>query len=171
MSDYRKQIRKQVRRTIKKTVLVKNEQAIILSGLNVLQALEIQAPQYLRDVLHYGPESFVGDEWAATLIWFRQKGYHQYKDLTLFGVWAVKNEDETELLISAKNLKFSAPVFNPESYMQLIKRNFQTHYKDDGSPPPDDDIIKRICYDEANRLALRQEVKIAIIQWLRHQTR
>lgn len=171
MSDYRKQIRKQVRRTIKKPIQSTNAQATILSGLNVLQTLEVQAPQYLKDVLHYGPESFVGDEWATTLIWFRKKGYHQYKVLTLFGVWAVTNEDETELLIGTKKLKFTAPVFNPESYTQLIKRNFQTHYKDDASSPPDDDIIKRISYNESNRLALRQDLKIAIIQWMRHRAK
>jgi hypothetical protein len=165
MNDYRKKFRH------KSTVAssLSNAQALILSGLNVLQILEVQAPKYLQNLLHYGPNSFVGKDWAAALIWFRQKGYHQYKNLTIFGVWAVANHTETELRIGTKQLQFSAPVFNPESYMQLIKHNFQTHYKDDGSPPPDDNIVRRINYDAAQRLALRQDIADAIIHWMRNR--
>ena len=169
MSNHRKDIRRKIRRTINKPQNQSNEQAIILSGLNILQTLEENSYKYFQDVLHYGPSSFVGDNWAAALIWFRQKGYHEYKTITLFGVWAITEGDKTSLLMGTKHLNFTAPVFNPESYMQLIKHNFQTHYKDDGSPPPDDDITLRINYDAAKRLALRQEIKDAIIQWMRNR--
>lgn len=170
MSDYRKHIRRQIRRRVSKASVKSNGQAIILSGLNALQILELEAPKYLDDVLHYGPASFVGNNWAAALIWFRRKGYHEYKELTLLGVWAISKGDESELLIGTKKLHYTAPVFNPESYMQLIKRNFQTHYKDDASPPLQDDSATRIKYETARRLALRQELKDALIQCLRNRS-
>jgi hypothetical protein len=161
--------RRHSRRKFYKSTSPTNAQAIILSGLNVLQTLEEQTPKYLHDVLHYGPKSFVGKDWAAALIWFRKKGYHEYKELTLFGVWAVAHEDENHLLIGIKNLAFTAPVFNPESYMQLIRHNFQTHYKDDGSPPPEGEIVTHTKYNAAKRLALRQDIKDTIVQWLKNR--
>lgn len=170
MSDHRKRIRRQIKKSInwqKPTVKPTNPQARILAGLNVLSVLDDNTAKYLRDVLHYGPSSFTGKGWAAALIWYRQKGYHGYQTLMLFGIWAVDADDTTRLLIATKPLKFSAPVYNAESYHALIRQSFKTYYADDGSPPSEDYIIYETTFDPTRRLKLREELATEMIQWLR----
>lgn len=174
MSDHRKQLRRQIRRAThwpQTRQQPANPLAVVLSGLDVLRVLEENTPKYLLDVLHYGPGSFAGDGWAAVLVWFRRKGYHQYQALTLFGVWAVPENEQTRLVLGTKPLQFSAPVYNAESYHQLIQQGFKTYYGDTGSPPTTDNIIFTADYDPTRRLALRQEVADAIVQWLRTRLR
>lgn len=143
-----------------------NEQAIILSGLNVLQVLEDNAPKYLLHVLHDGPETFVGDDWAAALIWYRRKGYQNHKTLTLFGTWVIKEGEASVVHIDQKVLHYSAPIYNAESYNTLIKRDFRPYYEDDGSPPKDRSIHYQVTFDVTRRLALRRELADKLMYWL-----
>lgn len=169
-----KHIRRQIKRAIswpQDETATSNPQAHILAGLDVLHVLEDNAPKYLRDVLFYGPRSFDGQGWAAALIWYRHKGYNNYRDLTLFGVWAVEDGDKTKILLGTKPLKFSAPVYNAESYHALIQRGFKTYYGDDGSPPPPDNISYETLFDATARLKLRQTIAEEIIQQLRLRKR
>ena len=170
MSNRHKNIRRQIKRATtwsKAETPPTNPQARILSGLDVMRVLEENAYKYLHDVLVYGPGSSAGNGWAAALIWFRSKGYHNYKELTLFGVWSVADGEQTKLLLGTKPLQFSAPVYNAESYNTLIKRGFKTYYGDDGSPPPSDNISYETTFDATARLKLRQTLADEIIQWLR----
>src|SRR5688572_31169101 len=113
MNDFRKSIRKALNN--QPTPSPKsNQQSLILANLNLLQVLEDNAPKYLQNWLHYGPASLTGTGWAAYLVWYREKAYHSYHDLYLFGVWAQQVEETTELLIGTKPIKFTAPVFNAE---------------------------------------------------------
>jgi hypothetical protein len=170
MSDHRKNIRRQIKRAItwsKNEAPPTNPQARILSGLDVMRVLEENAYKYLHDILIYGPASFAGNGWAAVLIWYRDKGYHNYRELTLFGLWAVDDNGTTQLQLGTKSLQFSAPVYNAESYNTLIKRGFKTYYGDDGSPPPSENITFTITFDPTARLKLRQMLADEMIQWLR----
>lgn len=169
MSDFRKSLRRNIRKnTQSKPAQKSNEQAIILSGLNVMQVLEDNAPKYLKTVLHYGPASFVGDDWASVLVWYRRRGYQHYKDLRLLGIWAVKEGDTNKLIIGAKPLKYSAVVYNAESYNTVIKNSFKAYYDDDGSVPDASRIFYETQFDITRRLALRRELSDKLIQWLRH---
>jgi len=145
----------------------KNPQAYILAGLNVFAVLENQAPQYLHAVLWYGPRSFAARDWAAVLIWYRKKGYHNYQALTLFGIWARADLGRTGLCIGHKTLQYQAAIYNPESYHQLIKRGFTTYYADAGTPPDEDGILFQTLYEPTRRLALRRELASAMRDCLR----
>lgn len=139
----------------------------LLSGLNVTEALEAGAPRYLHRYLHYGPALFSGEKWAGLLIWFREQGYHTYQELNLFGVWVVRQETQTRLLVGERHLRYSAPVYNPESYHHIIRQSFKAYYNDDGHPPQGASIFYQALYDPARRLALRQEIADAIIAGFR----
>lgn len=172
MSDHRRRIRRQIRRKIgpPPTPSPTTHQGKILSGLNALSTLAEKVPLYMKQVVHYGPASFADDEWASVVTWYRDKGYNTYQQLTLFGVWAVGEDDDLQLLLATKSLRYSAPVYNAESYHALIPRGFRTHYGDDGSPPSADTIIAEWAYDPARRLALRREIAESIETWLRSQS-
>lgn len=141
-------------------------QAYILAGLNVLQALEETAQQYVADVLWYGPGAFAGEGWASAVIWMREKGYHTYRELTVFGVWAVSGDDAESILMGTRRLSYSAAIYNAESYQRLIQRDFTTYYG--AAPPPsEDDILYRAAWAVERRLALRQQIRDEITHHLR----
>jgi hypothetical protein len=174
MHDPRKRIRQQFKRATTWTERPShptNPQARILAGLDVMRVLEENAPNYLQDVLHYGPSSFAGNGWAAALIWYRNKGYYTYRELTLFGVWAVADADTTKILLGTKPLQYNAPVYNPSAYFNLIQRGFKTYYGDDGRPPSATSITFETVFDPTARLKLRQTLADEIIEWLRLRKR
>jgi hypothetical protein len=147
-------------------MLDRHPQAVILSGLNVLQVLEDHAGQHFETVLYNGPRAYSGQGWAAGVVWFRARGLHHYRRVTLFGLWVVARDEQTELLVGTKTLPYGAPVYNPEAYLQLIRRDYQIYYPDDGSPPPDQTITTHILYNPEERLAMRQAVSAALLDWL-----
>lgn len=168
MSDFRRSIRRNIHRHPQKSdVKSSNEQAIILAGLNIMQVLEDNANKYLKSLLHYGPASFVGKDWASVLVWYRRRGYRNYEDLTLFGVWAYKADDTIQLAIASKPLKYSASVYNAESYNSVIKQSFKAYYGDDASLPDASNITFETEFDITRRLALRRELADKIIASLR----
>lgn len=137
----------------------------MLSGLNTFEALETVADRGLSSFLWHGPRAFVGTGWAGVLVWFRERGFHTYRTLHLFGVWALAIPDEdatpTDLVIGRRTLSYQAAIYNPESYFALIQRGFQTHYADRGNPPDlanEGQIAWRMRYQAAQRLALRTEI-------------
>jgi hypothetical protein len=174
MSDNRKRIRHQIKKAITwspQETHPTNPQARVLAGLDVLSVLEEHAPKYLQDILHYGPASFAGEGWASALVWYRQKGYYTYRELTLFGVWVMDGADTTTILLGTKLLQYSAPVYNPSSYHHLIKNGFKTYYGDSGSPPSRDNIHYETTFDPTARLKLRQTLADELIQRLRLRKR
>jgi hypothetical protein len=136
--------------------------AMLLSGLNVAEALEAGAPRYLYRYLHYGPALFSAENWAGLLVWFREQGYYSYQELQLFGVWAVRQDEQVHLLVGERHLHYTAPVYNPESYHHVIRQSFKPYYNDSGQPPQGASIFYQADYDPARRLALRQEISDAI---------
>ncbi len=169
MSDERRRrLRRQINRYGKAPERnpTSSPQATILAGLNVLGALEEAAQQYVHDVLWYGPGSFAGQGWAAALIWYREKGYYAYKQVMLFGLWVVSVDAGEELRIGTRKLAYSAPFYNAESYQRLIQRDFTSYYGA-GEPPQADDVLYRMTWAVERRLALRQEIRDALVQHLR----
>jgi len=166
--DKRRRLRRHIQRfgKVPEKKSTSNAQAYVLAGLNVLQSLEEAAHQYVRELLWNGPGSYTGKEWASVVIWLREKGYYNYKELTLFGVWAVKESDGEALLVGTRKLAYSAPIYNSESYQRLIKRDFTAYYGE-GQPPEADDVIHRATWAVDRRLALRQEIRDVLIQYLR----
>jgi hypothetical protein len=169
--DRRRHLRRRIRRaatTWDSEPKPANTCAHILAGLNAMRVLEDKAERFMRHVLQYGPHAYTGDNWAASLIWYRRKGVNTHQTIKLFGVWIIETDETTSIQIGTKQLAFSAPVYNPESYNTLIKRDFTTYYGNNGNPPPDT-IIYETSYDVTRRLALRQEIADEIMRWLRQQ--
>lgn len=169
--DKRRHLRRRIRRaatTWDSDPQPANTCAHILAGLNVMRVLEDKPRRFMQSVLQYGPHAYTGHNWAATLIWYRQKGIDTYQTITVFGVWVIETDDITTIQIGTKQLTFSAAVYNPESYNALIERDFTTYYGNNGNPPPDT-IVYETRYDVMRRLALRQTLTDEITRWLRQQ--
>jgi len=168
--DYRKSIRRNLKRKIQSPApKASNEQALILAGLNVMQVLEDNAAQYLQSYLHYGPDSFIAENRAAILVWYRKKGYQHYTEMTLYGVWVIGEEQQNRIIIGTKPLTYTAAVFNAESYNTVIKQTFKPYYEDDISPPDESRILYQTTFDVTRRLALRRELADKLVHWLRHK--
>lgn len=173
MSDQRrKRIRRQIRRAStwhsqQAPPKKKNEQAHILAGLNVLAVLAETAPDYLPAHTHYGPAAFSGAGWANAVVWYHEAGYEAYRTLTLFGVWVIAQDADHQVIVGAKSLAYSAPIYNAESFHTLIRQGYRTYYADDGTPPAPDHSAYRAPYDITRRLALRRELADVIRVWLR----
>ena len=144
----------------------------ILDGLNALGFLEDTRKKRLSTISIYGPKAMRGQlqdgdstrQWAAALIWYKPRGYHHYRTLTLLGIWALDAEDDAHLLIATKTLDFDSPVFNPESYHREIKRGFDLYYRGDAAPPAEDHLWNMV-YLADKRLALREAIQSTLAQW------
>ena len=133
-----------------------------------MQVLADNVPQYLQTVLHYGPDSFIGKDYACVLVWYRRKGYQHYRELTLSGVWAIEAKETTDIIIGSKVLLYNATVYNAESYHAVIKQTFMPYYGDDTTPPGDKAIVYRTSFDVSRRLALRRELAEQLILHLQN---
>ena len=144
-----------------------NPYAKTLAGLNALQSLNDGALRHLQSVLMYGPGSFVGDEWASVLIWIRQRGYHGYQHLTLYGIWALAGKQGCDLQIGYKKRPFRAPIYNPEAYHQLIRYGFEAYYGEDAADPPLDTILYQTGYEPQHRIELRRIIATELAKGMR----
>jgi hypothetical protein len=147
--------------------------ASILDGLNAMGVLDDARKKRLKPFSVFGPKALRGrvesadgmQSWAAGLIWFKPRGYHFYRTLTLTGIWAVECGADARIIIGSKTLEFDAPVFNPESYNREIKRGFELYYGGDGTPPPESDHHFSCLYNPGERLTARKAVESALIAW------
>lgn len=150
-----------------------NDLAAILDGLNALGVLEGLRKKKLRTISLYGPKAVRGQmdiegkawQWAGAVTWFKPRGYHHYRTLTLLGIWAVEVETGTQIIIGSKTMEFDSPVFNPESYYREIKKRFDLYYKGDAAPPPESGQLYVTTYDAGERLALRDTVETTLAAW------
>lgn len=150
-----------------------NDLAAILDGLNALGVLEELRKKKLRTISIYGPKATRGQieiegkawQWAGAVTWYKARGYHHYRTLTLLGIWALEIEDGAQIIIGSKTMEFDAPVFNPESYYREIKKRFDLYYKGDGTPPPESGQLYSTFYDANERLALRDTVESTLATW------
>jgi len=138
-----------------------------LDGLNAFGFLDDLKTRWRGSSVCYGPKARQGSGWAGVMVWFRQSGYYGYKTLTLFGIWAVLDSGQTQIIIGTKTLDFAAPVYNAESYQYQIKRGFKVYYGDDGSPPSTHARFYQTHYDPTQRLSLRRAIKSELDRWIR----
>ncbi|MGL4648429.1 MAG: hypothetical protein ACRC1H_03400, partial [Caldilineaceae bacterium] len=85
----------QIRRSLAEAPLreVQSELAAVLDGVNALGALDALREAGLSKLLSGGPLVVQGSApapWVGAVIWQRAPGYFGYKMLTLYGVWALR---------------------------------------------------------------------------------
>lgn len=142
-----------------------------LDAVNALGFLEDLQRARLHHVHVYGPRAFTGQQpalWAGAAVWYKRRGYYDYRTLYLLGVWAAPDEaGGIRLSLGVKTLAFSAPAFNPESYYHHLRRRFDVYYAGDASPAPDETLRWSAVYDPAQRLAQRAALQAALDAWRR----
>ncbi len=146
-----------------------------LDSLNGMGFLDDMRRRRFATINIYGPTAMRGfmdgRHWAGAVAWYKPRGYHHYREVTLLGVWAVEAGEAIWVGLGCKVLTFDMPVFNPESYYRTIRKRFDLHYPDDGGPPhaipPDEAGGWRwaALYDSARRLRLRDELEAALAGW------
>ncbi len=120
------------------------------------------------NILCHGPKALHGKAWAGVVIWYRQKGYHGYQKLKLFGVWAHHAEKELLLSVGIRKLSYRAPIFDAGVYRVAIENGFHLYYDDDGHPPGgEDQLLYQSSFDMKERLAHRQALSDILMEWRR----
>lgn len=147
-----------------------------LDALNAAGLLNAIKRRPHADMSAYGPKTFsgsrhtadgTGQEWVASVMWHKPKGYQFFQTIRLLGIWAIGDGRSIHIMIGEKRLHFNAPVFNPESYYHHIKRKFDIHYQGDASPPVDSrERLYEAVYDETQRLAIREALQSTLRTWL-----
>jgi len=156
--------------------------SIALDGLNVAGLLTAIKRRPPADMSAYGPKTFSGsltapsfgetsipEQWVGSVMWHKPKGYTYFRTLRLLGIWAIGNSGKARIVIGEKQLTFSAPIFNPESYYHHIKRKFDIFYKGDARPPLKENegkLLYDAVYDEAQRLATRSTLQAVLREWI-----
>ncbi len=147
------------------------ELAAILDGLNVMGALENLRHQRFNRYLANGPKAVFGCSlfpWVGAVIWHRPSGYYGFKELTIYGAWAFREiaESNPSIVIGTKHVPYAVDFFEAETFMKLMKRDFSTYYKDDGSPPSRENWSWSAIYDAAERLTQRAQLAQALAQFV-----
>ncbi|MBL8146738.1 MAG: hypothetical protein JNL34_10170 [Anaerolineae bacterium] len=146
------------------------ELAAILDGLNALGELDKLRESGLSRLLSGGPVAVQGslpEPWVGAVIWQRAPGYFGYRTLTLYGIWALRNGEETQLRTGVRRLAYALDFFEADAYHKRIRREFALYYADDGAPPAEDAAVWNASYTPDNRLALRAEAAEAITRLIR----
>jgi hypothetical protein len=142
--------------------------AAILDGVNAVGFLEDIKKAKLEPIICYGPKSFRGHTpapWVGVVLWYKPRGYYYYETLTLLGLWAYEEASESRLVLGMKTLRFSAPIFNPESYYHHIRRGFDIYYPGDASPPSNGLRLYTVHYEPSRRLEIRAEIQRELARW------
>lgn len=138
----------------------------VLDALNILDTLEDTVKRKPATFFLHGPGVYQGNNWQGVLVWYRRKGWESYKKLSVFGVWAIRNEDETVIIhAGTKMLDYTAAVYNAESYHTLIKRDFRTYYGSSGGAPESIELLYEVQYQPTLRLSLRRAIEQVIKDW------
>lgn len=139
--------------------------AEILNALNVVEPLEQFARRRHLPILCYGPTTKKTTHSVRVVVWWMHKGIMPYKELHLFGIWALEQGTSPELIIGMRDLGYTAPVYTAEAFWKLIKRDYTTYYQDDGQPPQGNQILYQVTYEPVNRLTIRQQIQEVIARW------
>jgi hypothetical protein len=137
------------------------ELAAVLDGLDTWGVLENARDRAPQGTTFYGPGVVRRGDAVGVVLWHKAPGFHGYKTLTLFGVWAVAGG---RLVVGTKRLTYSAATYNPESYHKLIRKGYKTYYKDDNVPPSDP--LWSATYTPGERLVLRRHLAVVVDGYL-----
>jgi len=139
---------------------------LILDSVNAYDTLNAIRQKPHKRVIVHGPKSRQRSTWSGVMIWYRDKGYHGYKSLKLFGVWAHQINADIFLTIGIRQLTYSASIYNAEGYFATIRKDFKLFYDDNGHPPTDaDTILFQTLYNAKERLTYRQTLSKIMNQW------
>ncbi len=137
----------------------------LLDQINAYDALSA-AKDHASLARCYGPKVCHGPHWAGVVLWRPGQGYYGYQQLTLAGIWALLNGDESLLLAGKRYLAYQAAIYDPEAYHQLIKKQFNLYYDDAGQPPTTAQASWVARYHPQERIALRDQLNSALRQLL-----
>lgn len=137
-----------------------------LDQLNVYDQLEEFRMNRPDDWVCYTPTPFNGQGWSGVLVWCHRKGYHGYRQIIIFGVWAQWQDEQIRIIADKRQRTYSAAIYNPESFHKLIRKSFELYYDDDGRPPHSSQTPDlEIAYSPADRLTIRQKLMKLMQQW------
>lgn len=149
---------------------IQAELAAILDGLNALGDLDQLREAGLSKFLSGGPLVVQGTQpepWVGAAIWQRAPGYFGYRTLTLYGIWALRIGEETQLQTGVRRLAYALDFFEADAYHKRIRREFALYYADDGGPPDEANAAWSAVYTPESRLALRADAAAAITRLIR----
>jgi hypothetical protein len=157
----------QIRRSLAEAPLRETQSALaaVLDSVNALGALDALREAALSKALSGGPLVVQGsapEPWVGAVIWQRAPGYFGYKTLSLFGLWAVRLEDGTQLRAGVRRLAYALDFYEADAYHKRIRREFALYYADDGAPPSVETAAWTARYTPEDRLALRAAVAAAL---------
>ena len=143
----------------------------ILDLMNGYDALAALTQRDYADRLCYGPKAIRRAAWSAAVIWYHPKGYYGWQRLKLLGIWAHGVHTDIMLTIGIRQLRYQAPIYNPESYHAAIKRGFRLYYGDNGAPPDEHDrILFQARHSSKERLTHRQTLNDILLRWQRENS-
>ena len=134
----------------------------VLDGLNTFSFCEKAHRRAPDTMLCFGPKSLEGDGWVSVVIWYRPKGFYSYKTLTLYGVWAVADADETRIIIGQRILDYTQLPYHAEAYRYRMQNEFTTYYGDNATPPDDSNRFYETLYTPETRLSIRQDIESVV---------
>jgi len=147
--------------------LEKKQLTDILQMLNVASVLDTIVSRDDLPIRLYGSHLIdTNSTWIGLLIWYHAKTIHAYRELTLMGLWVVRDEQQIQIRIGQRKLKYAQAVYTAEAYHKLIKKHWTPYYKDDGSPPTSDQANWVVKYDQAQRLNIRAQIADYFANWL-----
>jgi hypothetical protein len=151
--------------------------AAVLDEVNALGVLEEVKKRPPVPLSCFGPKVFrktivcasQDAYWVGTVLWHKPRGYGQYQILGLLGIWALEGDEGVTLVVGTRQLAFSAPIFNPESYYHHMRRGFSLYYAGSPSPPDaqgkDNERLYETLYRAGERLTIRDAIEAAVQQW------
>ncbi len=162
-SDKRAALLRQVQATLRQREVapIHRQLAEILDGLDTWGMLEAACDRAPKSARLFGPQVVRRGDAVAVVVWHKAPGFHGYRTLTLFGVWALA---DGRLLVGTKQLAYSAATYNLESYHKLIRKGYKTYYKDDNTPPSAP--VWAVTYAAEQRLTLRRQLAEVVREYI-----
>ena len=139
-----------------------------LDALNAWGCLEMWKEADLKAISCFGPGVFRGylpHAWTGVVLWYKPRGYYHYSTLHMIGVWALRHDEQIQVIIGRKDVAYAHPIYNAEAYFRRIQTEFRTFYQDNGCPPDEANHLYSEIYDPMRRLEMRQAVERLLKSW------
>lgn len=156
----RQQVHEQATDDDRKTLL-----PAVLDGLNAPSLMERIARRIPSEYMGFGASSITHDHWLGVVIWYRPKTYHAYNTLTVFGIWAVNENDAITIRVGAQTLDYLGHPYNIDGYRYRMRTEFETYYGKIETPPNTESCLYSTTYTPQNRLTIRAELKTVLANY------
>lgn len=145
---------------------------LILDSLNAYDTIDRLAHRAYKTHIVHGAVIRRYKTWSGVMLWYRPTGYHGYKTLSVFGVWAHQIGTDLTLSIGIRQLPYRMAFYNAEGYFKTIQKDFKLFYEDSGTPPtPNDTLLFRAVHQTKERLTYRQTLAQITNRWYADITR